>query len=146
MDVKNKVCVHKRNIEDIKVGDNATLVRKVTSEDVFTMAELSGDFNPIHIDPEYAKTTRFKRVIAHGLYGASMVSALLGNDLPGLGTIIISENIKFLKPIYVGDTATATVVVDMVDYKTRRIQVSFYCTNQEDERVMEGTAKTLLCD
>jgi len=146
MNEKNKVCARKRDIKTIHVGDTASLVRDVTPEDVLAMAEVSGDFNPIHINEEYAKTTRFERTIAHGLYGASMVSAILGNDLPGLGTIIISEEFKFLKPIYVGDTVTATVLVNAVNYETKKIQVSFFCTNRKEERVMEGTAKTLLCD
>ena len=138
--------VKRRNIQSIRKGDIASLQRTISEYDILRMAEISGDYNPIHLDDEYAKTTSFKKVIAHGLFCAAMISALLGNELPGLGTILVSENIQYLRPVFVGDTITASVLVDDIDYETRKITLSFLCENQKKYPVVKGTAETLLCE
>ena len=83
---------------NIKVGDSASLTRKVTDDDIRGFAEVTGDHNPIHLDDGYAATTRFGRRIAHGMFGASLMSAVIGNELPGTGSIYLNQTLKFLAP------------------------------------------------
>ena len=130
------------SVKQIKVGDNATLSRKVTGEDIRKMADISGNYNLIHIDEEYAKRTVFGKVIAHGIFGVGMISALLGNTLPGDGTIILSEEFRFLKPIYAGDYITAEVTVSEIFRNKERVLMAAVCRNQNDEVVMDGTVLT----
>ena len=91
------------------IGQTATFSKTFTEQDVVAFANISGDHNPVHLDAEYAKTTRFGARIAHGALTAGVISAVLGNDLPGIGSIYMSQTTKFLKPVYFGDTVTATV-------------------------------------
>lgn len=135
----NKGQYTKKDISEIHVGDVAKIVRTITENDVLEMARISGDYNPIHIDAEYAKQTMFGNRIAHGLFCCGMVSAVLGNELPGIGTIILSEEIKFLLPVYLDDTITAEVKVQSVDQEKRRIELELKCTNQSGKAVLKGT-------
>ena len=129
---------------NLNVGDTAQMQRVVLEEDVMKFAELSGDFNPVHLDESYAKTTRFGKRIAHGLFCAAMISALLGTELPGLGTIIISENMHFKHPVYLGDVVTAKVQIISVDKERNRVTVSFCCTNQLEKVLLEGCAEVMI--
>lgn len=106
-------------------------------------AEASGDFNPVHIDDDYAAGTQFGRRIAHGLLTASLVSAVLANDLPGPGTIYLGQDLKFKAPVYIGDTVTATV--ELVAYREDKRIATFRttCTNQAGTLVLEGEAVVL---
>jgi 3-hydroxybutyryl-CoA dehydratase len=96
---------------NLKVGDSASLTKTITDADIRAFAELSGDRNPIHLDDEYAATTRFGRRIAHGMLTASLISTVLGTELPGIGTVYLSQNSQFVAPVYPGDTVTARVTV-----------------------------------
>lgn len=127
--------------ERIKVGDTAQMQRTVCDADVLRFAELSGDYNPVHLDEAYAKTTRFGGRIAHGLFCSAMVSALLGMELPGLGTIILSENMRFRYPAYINDTVIAQVQVASIDPKKNRATISFVCKNQSGKILMDGSAE-----
>lgn len=129
----------RKNILDIHVGDVARLSRTITENDVIQMAKISGDYNPIHTDIEYAKQTTFGDRIAHGLFCCGMVSAVLGNELPGIGTIILSEEMKFMFPVYLEDTITAEVCVTSVNIEKKRIELVLKCTNQNGKTVMKGT-------
>lgn len=129
----------KKDISEIHVGDIARIVRTVTESDVLDMARISGDYNPIHTDGEYAKQTIFGDRIAHGLFCCGMVSAVLGNELPGIGSIILSEEFKFMLPVYLDDTITAEVRVKSVDIVKRRIELELECTNQSGKAVLKGT-------
>lgn len=99
------------NFTDIKIGDTETVSKIFSREDVVAFSELSTDYNPVHLDEEYAKNTIFKGRIVHGLLVASLISSALGTKLPGEGSIYMSQELKFLKPVRVGDKCTAKVVV-----------------------------------
>lgn len=103
--------------EEIKLGDSAFITKTITKEDVEEFAKLSLDINPIHLDQEYGKSSIFKDNIVHGMLVASLISAVIGNDLPGHGTIYLGQDLKFMKPVYIGDPCTATVTV--IEKKTK---------------------------
>lgn len=123
---------------EIRVGATASLQRIVLEIDVVNMAEISGDYNSAYLDEDYAKTTRFGKRISHGLFCLSMISALLGNTLPGRGTIIVTETVRFLRPVYLGDTITAEVTVEAIEPLKDKVKLSFECRNQNGIAVMSG--------
>jgi 3-hydroxybutyryl-CoA dehydratase len=127
----------------LSVGDAAEISRTVTDEDVRAFAELTGDRNPVHLDDEYAAETRFGRRIAHGMLGASLISAVLANELPGRGTVYLSQTLRFTAPVFLGDTVTARVVVKHVREDKPIVTLETVCTNQRGERVVEGEAVVL---
>ncbi len=129
---------------NLKVGDAAEVSKTIADEDVRAFAELSGDRNPVHLDEEYAATTRFGRRIAHGMLGASLISAVLANELPGRGTVYLSQTLKFTAPVFLGDTVTARVVVKHVREDKPVVTLETVCTNQRGERVVEGEAIVLV--
>jgi 3-hydroxybutyryl-CoA dehydratase len=126
-----------------KAGDDAEISKTVTDEDVRAFAELTGDRNPVHLDEEYAAGTRFGRRIAHGMLGASLISAVLANELPGRGTVYLSQTLRFTAPVFLGDTVTARVVVKSVREDKPIVTLETVCTNQRGERVVEGEAVVL---
>jgi 3-hydroxybutyryl-CoA dehydratase len=127
----------------LSVGDAAEISRIVTDEDVRAFAEVTGDHNPVHLDEEYAAGTRFGRRIAHGMLGASLISAVLANELPGRGTVYLSQTLRFNAPVFLGDTVTARVVVKQVREDKPIVTFETVCTNQRGERVVEGEAVVL---
>lgn len=117
---------------------------KTISDDVIrTFAELTGDTNPVHLDDTYAASTRFGRRIAHGMIAAGLVSATLANDLPGPGTVYLSQTLQFKAPVYPNDTITATVEVKSVRADKPIAVLSTVCTNQDNVIVLEGEATVL---
>ncbi|WP_462406374.1 MaoC family dehydratase [Gracilibacillus sp. Marseille-QA3620] len=122
------------------VGQQATCSKTITETDVVMFAGLSGDFNPIHIDSEYAKNTRFNERIAHGLLTSSLLSQLLGVHLPGKGSVYMEQTIKFKAPVYIGDTITATATVQEYIKEKRIIKLLTECQNQKEVTVLTGTA------
>lgn len=134
----------RRTWASLKEGDCSTLVRTVTEADLRDMAKASGDYNPIHLDEAYAKTTPFGGRIAHGLFCTGMISALLGNDLPGEGTLILKEELRFLKPVFLGDTVRASVTILRLDPEKKRILLRCLCENQAHQTVMDGLIETKL--
>jgi 3-hydroxybutyryl-CoA dehydratase len=124
----------------IKVGDTASLTKTFTESDVLSFAEISGDRNPVHIDPKFAATTRFKRQIVHGMLTAGMISAVLGMQLPGPGSIYLKQELNFRAPVYFGDTITATVTVTKVREDKPIVTLKTVCTNQEGAKVIDGEA------
>src|SRR5215210_952246 len=127
----------------LSVGDAAEISRTVTEEDVRAFADLTGDRNPVHLDDEYAAGTRFGRRIAHGMLGASLISAVLANELPGRGTVYLSQTLRFNAPVFPGDTVTARVVVKAIREDKPIVTLETFCTNQRGERVVEGEAVVL---
>jgi 3-hydroxybutyryl-CoA dehydratase len=125
--------------EDLSLGQRAGLMRTVMESDVQDFAEVSGDCNPIHLCETYAAKTRFGQRIAHGMFTASLVSALLGTRLPGPGAVYLSQTLQFLGPVRIGDVVTASVeVVELVPHRNR---VRFFCECVVDGRaVLEGEA------
>ncbi len=128
----------------LSVGDAAEMRKTIADEDVRAFAELTGDRNPVHLDEEYAAGTRFGRRIAHGMLGASLISAVLANELPGRGTVYLSQRLRFTAPVFLGDTVTARVVVKGVREDEPVVTLETFCTNQRGERVVEGEAVVLV--
>jgi len=114
-------------LEDLSVGQSAEHVHDVTEADIAAFAAVSGDQNPVHMDEAYAATTQFKGRIAHGMLGASYLSALLGNDLPGPGSVYLSQTLRFRRPIRIGDVVTARVRVAAVDADKARVTLETVC-------------------
>jgi 3-hydroxybutyryl-CoA dehydratase len=129
---------------NLKVGDSAEIRKTIGDEEVRAFAELTGDRNPVHLDEEYAAQTRFGRRIAHGMLGASLISAVLANELPGRGTVYLSQTLRFTAPVFLGDTVTARVVVKHVREDKPVVTLETFCTNQRGERVVEGEAVVLV--
>ncbi|MFD1695314.1 MaoC family dehydratase [Roseibium aestuarii] len=125
--------------EDLSVGMRETLVKQVQSSDVIGFAEVSGDRNPIHLSEHFAARTPFKSRIAHGLYTASLISAVLGTRLPGPGAIYLSQTLKFLAPVYIGDKVSVTVEVKELIERGHRALLSCLC-QVEGTDVLTGEA------
>ena len=98
--------IENRTFEEIAIGESATLQRTLRRQDIELFAVMSGDVNPAHLDEEYASSDMFHKIIAHGMWGASLISALLGTRLPGPGTIYLEQTLRFRRPVAVGDTIT----------------------------------------
>jgi len=129
---------------NIKVGDTASLIRKVTDADIRTFAELTGDHNPIHLDDDFAVTTRFGQRIAHGMFSGSLISSVIGNELPGTGSIYLSQTFTFLAPVYLGDTVTASVTVTKIRDDKPIVTLECVCKNQRGETLIKGEAVVLV--
>jgi len=128
---------------DIKIGQSARLLRTLTVEDISAFAAVSGDTNPAHLDPDYANDTLFHGVIAHGMWGGSLISALLGTQFPGPGTIYQDQALHFTKPVRIGDTVTVTVTVTAMNPANKSVELDCLVINQRGERVLSGVAKVL---
>jgi len=129
-----------RTIDTIKVGDAAEFTKTVTETDVYLYAGITGDLNPAHINETYAAGTFFKGRIVHGILTAGFISAILGTQLPGPGTIYMSQSLKFLAPVRMGDTITARVEVVEVITEKNRLRLQTTCRNQEGTVVLDGEA------
>jgi len=127
-------------------GQSASLTRTVSAADVEGFAKVTGDTNPVHLDEAYAATTRFGRRIAHGMLAVSYISALLGTEFPGPGTIYLSQNVSFLAPVYLGDTITATVTVSKFRAEKGVLTLVTECRNQDGVKVIDGMAVVLVTD
>lgn len=130
-------------IDEVEVGQSASFTKTVTEADAYNYAGVSGDFNPAHINEEYAKNTFFKTRIAHGMINVGFISAVLGTKLPGPGTIYLGQDLKFLKPVRFGDTITATCTVEEIIKEKNRLTLRTVCTNQDGEVVIDGKALVL---
>ncbi len=129
-----------KTIDELTVGEQASFSKTISESDVYLYAGITGDFNPAHIDEAYAQTTAFKTRIAHGMLTAGFISNLLGTRLPGPGSIYMSQNLKFLAPVTIGDTITATVEVIEILPEKKRVRMKTICANQEGTIVLDGEA------
>jgi 3-hydroxybutyryl-CoA dehydratase len=129
-------------IDEINIGDSASFSKTVTEYDIYSMAGITGDFNPAHINTMYASDTPFAQRIAHGVLAVSLISGVLSTQLPGPGMIMISQVCDFKRPVFVGDTITATVEVVKKDEAQNRIWLKTDCTNQRGEPVLDGEVVT----
>lgn len=143
MSPQDLAIVRNRTFDEIAVGDSASIERTLTAEDIQLFAVMSGDVNPAHLDAEYAASTRFHGVIAHGMWGGALISAVLGTRLPGPGTVYLAQTLKFLRPVRVGDTLTVRVCVSTRDEAKKRLTLACSCTNQQGEAVIDGEATVL---
>ncbi|UCD88886.1 MAG: MaoC family dehydratase [Desulfobacterales bacterium] len=129
-----------KTLNEIKIGDQAEFAKTISEFDIYMFAGITGDFNPVHINEDYAKQTFFKTRIAHGIMTAGFISTLLGTQLPGPGSIYIKQDLKFLAPVKIGDTITARVeVVEILDKKIW-VRLKTTCFNQDDTQVLDGEA------
>lgn len=122
------------------VGQMASFTKTVTETDVVLFAGISGDLNPAHVDEVAAKQSMFKGRVAHGILGASFISAVIGMKLPGPGTLYLSQDLQFIKPIYFNDTVTATVTIKEVGQRGR-LTLETKLTNQDGKELITGEAK-----
>ena len=126
--------------DQLEVGDSSEFSKTVSESDVYMYAGISGDLNPAHINEAYAAGTFFKNRIAHGMLSAGFISAVIGMQLPGPGTIYMGQTLQFLAPVRIGDTVTARVeVVEKIDDK-KRVRLATTCTNQEGTQLISGEA------
>jgi len=129
-----------KTIEELYVGQKASLEKTITESDVLIFAGVTGDVNPVHLDPAYAAKTIFKERIAHGMLTASLISAVLATVLPGPGNIYISQNLEFKAPVKFGDKITAEVEIIEKITERNRIRLKTTCTNQKGIVVITGEA------
>lgn len=130
-------------IHEMKIGDQASVTKTVTETDVYLFAGITGDLNPAHIDEVSAGQSRFGGRIAHGVLGAGFISAVLGMKLPGPGTIYLGQELKFTRPVYIGDTITATCTVNEIKAEKNIVKLETVCTNQSGEVVITGMATAM---
>ncbi|CAN5293696.1 bifunctional enoyl-CoA hydratase/phosphate acetyltransferase [soil metagenome] len=135
--------IENRIYSEINVGDKAVLTRTLHPEDIQLFAIMSGDVNPAHVDPEYARSSMFHEVIAHGMWGAALISTVLGTEFPGPGTIYISQTLRFSRPVKVGDTMTVTITCKQKFDHNNHMILDCICTNQDGMKVISGEAEVL---
>ena len=125
----------------LKIGEVAEMSKTVTEKDILDYADMTGDYNPIHVDEEAAKKTIFGGRIAHGVYALGLVSAVLGTKMPGYGTIFLGQNVNYRLPIRIGDTIRAICEVsEIINEKKGIYRINTVCVNQNEEVVLDGDA------
>jgi 3-hydroxybutyryl-CoA dehydratase len=129
-----------KTIDQLKVGETAEFVKTVSESDVYLFAGVTGDLNPAHINEEYARKTFFKTRIAHGMLLAGFISAVIGNKLPGPGTIYVRQELNFLAPVHMGDTIFAQAAVKEIVAEKNRVIMQTTCVNQDGTTVLDGEA------
>lgn len=135
--------IENKTFDEIKIGDSACLTRTLCNDDITLFAILSGDINPAHVDADYAKTDFFHHIVAHGMWGGALISAVLGTELPGPGTIYLSQSLRFRHPVGIGDRVTVRVTVREKDEAKHRLVLDCECRNQTDQVVIDGTAEVI---
>lgn len=133
-------------MNEYSVGQNKKIKKEIEEKDLYLMAGVSGDLNPIHIDEEFAKKTMFEEKIAHGLTPICLIYKLLGNHLPGPGTILLNQELQYKSPVKIGDVITAKVEIIEINNERDRITLETICKNQEGETVLSGKAETLVSE
>lgn len=131
------------SMDELTVGQSASRTKTFTEGDVLVFAGFTGDMNPVHINEEFAKTTKFGRRIVHGPYVFTLVGSVLGQQLPGGGSVYVSQTLKFKAPVFVGDTITCTLTVTDKNVERNRLTLSTILTNQDGTVVIEGEAVTM---
>lgn len=116
------------SIEQMEVGQSAFMSKTVTEADIVMFAGVTGDFNPAHIDAEYAAASMFKERIAHGMLSAGFISATIAMKLPGPGSIYLSQNLKFKAPVFIGNTVKTTVTITAINEKRKIVELETVCT------------------
>nr|MDO8112243.1 MaoC family dehydratase [Candidatus Sigynarchaeota archaeon] len=140
--------ITQKKYDEFNVGDTACITKTVTETDVILFAGITGDFNPLHVNEEFAKKTKFGKRVVHGCFSSGLISAVLGMKLPGPGALYGGQTVKFVKPVFIGDTLTAkgTIVEKYTkkngELKFLRIQTDVF--NQADEKVTEGEATVIV--
>ena len=135
--------IENRTFDEIQIGESASLSRTLTRKDIELFAIMSGDVNPAHVDEEFARSDMFHKIIAHGMWGAALISTVLGTELPGPGTIYLGQTLRFRHPIAPGDTVVVTVKVRDKDEGKHRVHLDCQAVNQAGEVVIDGTAEVI---
>lgn len=135
--------IENKTFDEIKVGDSATIHHSLSKRDILLFAIMSGDVNPAHLDEEYAKSDLFHQIVAHGMWGASLISTVLGTKLPGPGTIYLSQSLKFRRPILLGDHISTQVTVKDKLPEKHHVILDCVCCNQEEVEVIQGIAEVI---
>lgn len=137
------VWIENKTFDEITVGDRAELSRTLRPEDIHLFAVLSGDLNPTHIDPEYARSGQFREIVGHSMWGGALFSAILGTQYPGPGTVYVRQDLRFHRPITIGDTLTAQVTVREKYAHNHHVLFDCVATNQDGLLVIDGTAEVI---
>lgn len=130
-------------MKKLAVGQNASVTKTISEADVYLFAGITGDFNPAHINEQFAAETRFGGRIAHGMLSAGLISAVIGMQLPGPGTIYVGQSLNFLAPVRIGDTVTAKVIVRELDTERNRAMLETVCINQKGTCIVSGEAMVI---
>lgn len=128
----------------VAIGQQFSTSREVTDELVRRFAEVSGDYNPIHLDEEFAKTTRFGRRIAHGMLSGAFISAVLGNEFKDMKIVYLSQTMKFTAPVFIGDTVTATATITAIREDKNIVTLETVCTNQNGDILVKGESAVMI--
>lgn len=131
------------SIDQLSLGQSAAFSKTISESDIYMFAGVTGDVNPAHINEAYAQGTAFKTRIAHGMLSAGLVSAVLGTQLPGPGSIYVSQTIQFTAPVHIGDTITATATIKGIVKERNRVVMDTVCSNQDGVVVLRGEATLL---
>ncbi|MEJ7846651.1 MAG: MaoC family dehydratase [Pyrinomonadaceae bacterium] len=129
---------------DIKIGDFFSTEREITDELIRKFADVSGDYNPIHLDEEFAKNTRFGRRIAHGMLSGAFISAVLGNEFKERKIVYLSQTMKFIAPVFIGDTITASGTVSRIREDKGILILETLCKNQNGDTLVSGEAAVMI--
>ncbi len=132
-----------KTINEIKIGDKASQTVEITEKNVHLFGEITNDYNPAHFDSEYASKTMFKKCISHGMYVGSLFSKVFGMDLPGRGSIYVSQSLKFKRPVYFGDSIKAEVEVKELNVERNRVTFDCVAYNQNGDIVVKGEAELM---
>lgn len=143
MEHKAPQFIENRTFDEIQVGDFAQLVRTLRPEDIHLFAVMSGDVNPTHVDPEFARSSQFREVVGHSMWGSTLISTVLGTEFPGPGTVYVSQGLNFWRPITIGDTLTITVTCREKFEHNHHIVFECLAVNQDGLKVIDGTAEVL---
>jgi phosphotransacetylase/acyl dehydratase len=138
--------IENRTFDEIKVGDSVSLSRMLTKQDIELFAVMSGDVNPVHVDEAFARDDMFHKIIAHGMWGGTLISTLLGTELPGPGTIYLSQTLNFRHPVLLGDTVVVTVTVREKNDAKRNVVLDCRVVNQAGKVVIDGVADVIAPD
>ena len=129
-----------KTTDELKAGDKAQFTKTISETDIYLYAGVTGDFNPAHINEVYAKETHFKTRIAHGMLMAGFISTVVGNQLPGPGTIYMKQELEFLGPVRIGDTITAEVEVMEILEEKKHVRLKTTCVTHKGDEVVHGHA------
>lgn len=127
-------------VTEFRIGQSGTFSKTLTQTDVYSYAGISGDFNPVHVNEMEAKNSLFGKQVVHGMLTASLISTVIGTVMPGKGSIYLGQNLKFLKPVFFGDTITAVVTVLEIDVERSVLKLQTQEFNQYNDMVVDGTA------
>ena len=135
--------IQNRTFDEIQVGDFAQLIRTLRPEDIHLFAAMSGDVNPTHVDLEYARSSQFREVVGHSMWGSTLISTVLGTEFPGPGTVYVSQGLNFWRPITIGDTLTISVTCKEKFEHNHHIIFDCLAVNQDGLKVIDGIAEVM---